>query len=67
MSFKGARERASLTQDEAAERFGVDQSTIHAWEAGKWMPRASLLPQIAAVYGCKIDDLFKDERKKVSN
>ncbi len=61
MSFKGARERAFLTRDEAAERFGVDQSTIHAWETGKWLPRASLLPKIAEVYGCKIDDLFKPE------
>jgi putative transcriptional regulator len=62
VSFKSARERASLTQEEAAERFDVDQSTVHAWETGKWMPRASLLPHIAAVYGCKIDDLFKDEQ-----
>ena len=63
MSFKGARERAFLTQEEAAEKIGVKQVNIHAWEVGKWMPRASMLPKVAAVYGCTIDDLFKPEKE----
>ncbi len=62
MSFKGARERAFLTQEEAAEKIGVKQVCVHAWEVGKWNPRASILPKIASVYGCKIDDLFKPEK-----
>ena len=49
MAFREMRIRANLTQEEAAEKFGVDQSTIHAWEMGKWSPRVVLLCKIAAV------------------
>lgn len=59
MSFREMRKRAKLTQQEAAAKFGVDQSTIHAWEVGKWNPRTVLLCKIAAVYGCTVDDLLK--------
>ena len=60
MGFKEARLRANLTQEEAAKMFGVDQSTIHAWETGKWSPRVSLLTKIASVYGCKVDDILAE-------
>lgn len=63
MAFKDARERASLTQEEAAERIGVSQVCIHAWETGKWLPRAAMLPKVAEVYHCTADDLFKPEKE----
>jgi DNA-binding XRE family transcriptional regulator len=63
MAFKEMRIRAKLTQEEAAEKFGVDQSTIHAWETGKWAPRVVLLCKIAAVYGCTVDELLKEAEK----
>lgn len=62
MAFMDARERAFLTQDEAAERIGVSQVCVHAWETGKWLPRSTLLPKIASVYGCTIDDLFRQKK-----
>lgn len=58
MQFKNARENRGLTQAEAAIEFGVDQSTVCLWETGKTKPRASLLPKIAKVYGCTVDDLL---------
>jgi DNA-binding XRE family transcriptional regulator len=61
MAFKEARLRANLTQDEAAKKFGVDQSCVHAWEVGKWLPRTQLLAKIAETYGCTIDELLKKE------
>lgn len=63
MAFKDARIRANLTQEAAAVKFGVDQSTIHAWETGKWLPRAAMLPKVAEVYHCTVDDLFKREKE----
>jgi DNA-binding XRE family transcriptional regulator len=40
---------------------GVDQSTVHLWEVGKTNPRAALLPKIAQLYHCTVDDLLRKE------
>lgn len=58
MGFKIAREKCGMTQQEAANALGTDQSTVCLWEIGKTKPRASLLPKIAEVYGCTIDELL---------
>ena len=66
MSFAAARDRAGLTQYEVAKRIGVDQSAVSLWERGKTAPRAALLPRIAALYRCTIEDLLQpptQERK----
>lgn len=60
MGFKKAREKSGITQQEAAEKLGVDQSTVCLWETGKTKPRASLLTRIASVYGCTVDELLTD-------
>ena len=57
-ALKVLRDRAKLTQVEVAEALKVTQSTVAMWENGENMPRASLLPTIAKLYGCTIDDLF---------
>lgn len=61
MRFTELREKAGLTQKQAAAALGVDQSAISFWETGANNPRASLLPKIATLYGCTVDDLLKDE------
>ena len=58
--IKSMRERAGFTQAEVAESLGIAQSTIAMWENGTNQPRADKLPQLAKLYGCKIDDLFDD-------
>ena len=58
MGFKIAREKCGMTQQDAARAFDTDQSTVSLWETGKTKPRASLLPKIAEVYGCTIDELL---------
>lgn len=55
-----ARKAASCTQSQLAEKLGVSQPAITAWETGSAFPRANMLPAIAAALGCSIDDLFAD-------
>lgn len=62
MIFKVMRERKGLTQQAAADELGVAQTTVAMWEIGAALPRAILLPQIAKLYGCTIDELLKKEK-----
>ncbi len=50
-----------MSQAALAESLGVDNSTVAKWESGGVYPRAQLLPQIARILGCTIDELFKGE------
>lgn len=58
MSFSSARKKAGLSQDAAAKKLGVSSAAVCQWETGKTAPRATLLPKIASVYGCTIDELL---------
>ena len=64
MGFKKAREAAGLTQQELATELGVDQSTVCLWETGKTQPRVKLLPKIAELLGCSINELITDASPK---
>lgn len=59
--LKEARSNAGLTQKEAARRLYVDRTTLVKWETGVSTPRIFLLPKIAKLYDCLIDDLFDTE------
>ena len=58
MSVKSARERCGMTQQNLAVTIGVDQSTVSLWEVGKTQPRARLLPKLAKILGCTVDELL---------
>ena len=60
-NLKMLRERAGITQQEAADKIGVKQSTVAMWETKKCSPRAGLFEKIAEVYGCEIADIFAEE------
>jgi len=62
MNFVSARENAGLSQREAAERLGVNQSTVCYWETGRNFPRASMLVKMAELYCCSIDELLGREQ-----
>ena len=51
---------AILTQREVAQAMGVKAAAVSKWETGRGRPRASLLPKIAKLYGCTVDDLLAD-------
>lgn len=60
MAFKTARERSGLTQRDLANALGIDQSTVCLWETGKTQPRAKLLPKLASLLNCTVDELLSD-------
>lgn len=59
MSIKEKREQQNLTQAELAKALNIDQSTVCLWETGKTSPRAKLLPKIADLLRCSVDELLK--------
>lgn len=59
MPFKELRERAGLTQADVADRLRIKRSTVSMWEINKSSPRADLLPKLAKIFNCTIDELFK--------
>lgn len=59
MGFLSARTAAGLSQAKVSEKIGVSDAAVSMWETGKTKPRAVLLPKIAALYGCSIDDLLE--------
>ena len=60
-SFYKMRQRAGLKQVDVCLKLNVSQTAISMWETGKSFPQSKLLPKIAALYNCSIDDLFNDK------
>ena len=48
-----------MKQDDLARRVGVRRETIGNLEAGKYNPSLKLAMDIAAVFGCHVEDLFE--------
>lgn len=63
MSFRQARVSAGLSVRQVMEVTGVSDAAVYMWETGQTKPRASLLPVIAKLYGCTIDDLLKPDAR----
>lgn len=57
MTYKEARERAGLTQDEAAEKIGVSRVSIWLWETGRGSPLIANLGKMSEAYGIPISEL----------
>lgn len=58
------RRRAGFTVAQLAERLSVTRATIYFWEQGRYLPNAGLLPELAEILGCTIDDLFADPNEE---
>lgn len=61
------RRRAGYTVAQLAERMGCTRGTIYFWEAGRCWPNAALLPRIAEILGCSIDELFADPNEELTS
>ncbi len=56
-----------LTQEQAATKLGVSAQSVSRWETATTLPDVMLLPDIAALYGVLVDDLFKPDVKGYPN
>lgn len=61
------RRSKGYTQQEVAERLGVSNKTISAWERGTVLPDILLLPALAELYGVTADDILAGERRSEGN
>ena len=51
---------AGMRQVDLAQKLGVSDAAVSAWIQGMYMPKAELLPRIAELLGCRIEDLYGD-------
>ena len=51
----------NMTQMELADLMGVSYQAVSCWERGVTMPDISKLPELAKIFGVKIDELFNYE------
>lgn len=54
------RQKFGISQSELAKMLGVNNSTVAKWETAEIYPRTQLLPKIANIFNCSIDELFKN-------
>jgi len=64
MNMALARKKAGLLQREVADALGVSMGTVAMWDTGRNNPRADMLPKIARLYGCTIDELLSDNQSE---
>lgn len=68
--IKEMRKTRNLTQEELAEKLGVNNRTVSRWENGKNMPDISLYKPLCEVLGISIEELVNGEitdKNNVSN
>lgn len=61
MSFLSARNKAGLSQAAVADKLGIKPASVSQWETGKTAPKADRLLEIAALYGCTVEELLVPE------
>lgn len=52
------REEKGLSQKELADAIGVNQSTVHRYETGEYIPRLRIAMRMIAVLDCTMDDIL---------
>lgn len=56
--IKQLRLRRSLTQEQLGKPLGLSSQAVSKWESGTTMPDIQLLPELSALLGVTIDELF---------
>jgi len=57
-SVRERRQQLRWTQQDLAQQLGVSRQTINAIETGKYDPSLPLAFALAALFGCRIEDVF---------
>ena len=63
MGFKSARKKAGKSMLDVVKALDVSAASVYCWENGTYKPRASLLPKIAELYGCTIEELLSEDEQ----
>ena len=66
MDIKSKRMSINMTQNELSAQVGVSRSALAMWETGKAYPRAELLPKLAQILNCTVDELLQGEGEKTT-
>ena len=66
-AIKKLRMDSKVTQEAVAEYLGISFQAVSKWETGTTMPDITLLPEIAAFFGVRIDDLFSVDHEDELN
>lgn len=61
IKIKNARNKAGLTQEQAAEKLGVSRQTISNWENEKSYPDIISVIKMSDIYSVSLDHLLKEE------
>ncbi len=64
--LKMLRAEQAWSQAQLAELLDVSRQTVNALETGKYDPSLPLAFKLAALFKCKIEDIFQPESKKTS-
>lgn len=56
--IRAYRKSNALTQAAFGEMIGVSAQAISKWERGECYPDITLLPPLAALLGCSVNDFF---------
>mgnify|MGYP001124837328 CR=1 FL=1 len=59
--IKERRMSMGMTQNALANILGVRRTTVSMWETGKSNPRAEMLPKLADLLKCTVDDLVRSK------
>jgi putative transcriptional regulator len=62
--LKVLRAERDWSQAQLADLLDVSRQTVNALETGKYDPSLPLAFKIAALFTCKIEDIFKPEEDK---
>ena len=55
------RKEQNMTQTELADKMDVSFQAVSNWERGKSMPDISKLPELAAMFGCTVDEILNEK------
>ena len=61
------RAQRKYTQEILARKLGVERSTIAKWETGVSNPRADMLPKLAGLLGCTVDELLREDENSAGH
>ena len=56
--LKSYRYDKSITQQQLADMLGITAQSVSKWEREECWPDIALLPVLADIIGCKVDEFF---------